>query len=495
MDLDFDTLDTFSADALAEHMTRCIKTGKYAAGLRLPSVRALAKRLGVAPGTVAKAYARLQDEGFLAAERGRGTFVLSRWSLAARTEGGGSPIATSFLGHHPRAALVARWLANTMVTDGIQLMGGYGDPKKPLARGFTASLEEHDTANDITRLYMADGAPQALSQVAARFSQLMQAPVAENSIIFGQGANLLLDTTLRAITRPGDVIMAEDPTYYGALDLFEAYGLEVVPISRTAAGLDLDELDRVCARERSRLLYFTGSPSNPFGLVMDDREEGMFRDIVRRRGLTVIEDSSLWPFQYSEPWRRPLFATDVGNQVILICSLSKWLFPSLRLAVAIGTSRNFGRVRLVHRGMMRISSCFPQLPFATYISSQSFERDLQSACALYREARDVAASALELHLPDDVGVTLPGGGFTIWLNLPPTISADRLYAECLRFGVYPLPGHIFSFDRREADGLRLAFGQNDAAQLAEAISRLGKAMQAARIVTTSKTFGFGAVVA
>lgn len=494
----FDTLDTFSAEALGRHLTHAIETGHIAAGTRMPSVRALAKRLGVAPGTVAKAYAGLRDRALVATERGRGTFVCADRAVLAQTEGiARVPPASAFLGRHPRATLAARWLADTMVADGIQLMGGYGDPCKPLAKGFSNFVSEHGIAavGDITQLYPAEGARPARAMVAERLTRLTGQTVGESSIVFGQGANLLLDTTLRALTRPGDAIITEDPTYYGALDLFEAYGLAIAPVRRTSIGLDLDELVRLCSADRCRLLYLTGSPSNPLGLVMDDREEEALREIVRRFDLTVIEDSSLWLFQYGKASRRPLFATDINHHVILICSLSKWLFPSLRFGFAAGTSRTFARINVVNRGVMRITSSFPQFAVGRYLRGKAFERDLEAARGLYAEARNAALEAIATHLPDDIGYVTPGGGFTIWLDIPDSVSLDRLYAECLRCGVYPLPGHVFAVDNGTSNGLRIAFGQNSVERLDEGIRRLGQAMRAARTRTPPEQADFGAALA
>lgn len=494
----FDTLDTFSAEGLDQHLTNAIQTGRIPAGTRMPSVRALARQLGVAPGTVAKAYTGLQDRGLVAAERGRGTFVCADRAVFGQM---GSTVraspAAAFLGRHPRATLTARWLADSMVADGVQLMGGYGDVRKPLARAFSDFVARNGVAatGDITQLYPAEGARAARAMVAERISRLAGCPLDEGSIVFGQGANLLLDTTLRALTRPGDTIMTENPTYYGALDLFEAYGLNVAPVRRSAAGLDLDELARLCAAERCRLLYLTGSPSNPLGLVMGDDEEEALREIVRRFDLTVIEDSSLWPFQYGRSRLRPLFSTDISQHVILICSLSKWFFPSLRFAVAIGTSRTFARVNVVNRGVMRITSSFPQFAVAQYLHDDAFEADLEASRVLYLEAREATVRGIAAHLPDDVRHVMPDGGFTIWVNVPPSIPLDRLYAECLRCGVYPLPGHVFAVDGTSGNGLRIAFGQNSADRLDEGIRRLGQAMRAARTTGSTESGDFGKALA
>jgi len=439
----------------------------------------MSQETGLAPGTVARAYRMLRDRGLLRAGVGQGTFVSDRSgpALAPRRLSGDGP--AEIAGRHARAALTSRWLFEARANDGIQLMGGYGDVGKALAQGLIARIGERGIASAaaIATLHPADGAAEARNAIADRFTRLMGRHVTGEELVLSHGAHALLDMALRAMTRPGDTILTEHPTYYGALDLFEAHGLDVVPIARTPRGLDLAALEHACRTRSPRLFYFTGSPSTPCGHVLEEGEARDLLALVKKWHLPTIEDSALWPFRFDGRPLPPLYAQDDSALVIHICSLSKWFFPSLRFAVALGTSRSFARLRLVNRGVTRISSVYPQFAVADYLASSAFETDFRSSVAAYAEACDALLAGLHRHLPGRLRPEAPRGGFSVWIELPSRLAPERLYGQCMREGVYPLIGRIFTLKSEEVTGLRLAFGQNPPARLEEASRRLGTALR------------------
>jgi|GEM_PF-2299998 len=466
-----------NAAGLAQSIEIKILNGTYAAGARLPSTRDMSEQLGIAPGTVARAYRQLQERGLLQATTGRGTFVAGP-SEREDLWDGDHVYFDNDLPEFSRAALTNRWLFESRASDGIQLMGGYGDVNKPLGQGLLRQMASERDAfgNRIAELQPADGADDPRTLIAKRLSQMMDHLIEPREIIFGNGAHTLLDMALRALTRPNDIILAEHPTYYGALDLFDAHRLKVIPISRGRDGLDLGALEAAIRVYRPKLFYFTGSPSTPRGNCLNKTERRELLGIIRRTRLPAIEDSSLWPFNLDSAPTRPLFANDETDSIIHICSFSKWFFPSLRFAVALGRSREFVRLRQINRGITRIQSAFPQFEIADYLGSATFEADLEASINEYRAARDELFDALSDRLPRNIVPQRPTAGFSLWIDLPGSVSTSQLYGQCTRHGVYPLPGKVFSLEDRTEPGLRLAFGQNKKRDLKLAAERVAKSI-------------------
>ena len=463
---------------IIEDIERRILSRELLPGARMPSTRALSSEIGVAAGTVARAYRQLIDRGLLVATVGRGTFVADT-DVRNTVWANGYARTDDTTPEFSRAALTNRWLFESRANDGIQLMGGYGDVEKPLGRGLLTSIEAHTRPLDrrFHDLHPADGAAGPRAVVAQALGRMMLRDIAPSQIVLGNGAHTLLDMTLRALVRSGDTILAEHPTYYGALDLFDAYRLKVVPISRSAAGLDFAALEIAARTRHPRLLYLTGSPSTPCGHRLAPEDQTRLLALHRRMRLPIIEDSSLWPFSFDGEVDRPLFSLDEDDLVIHICSFSKWFFPSLRFAAAMGCSREFTRLRHINRGITRISSAFPQFAVSDYLESADFPRDLAASIASYETARNVLCDALQTHLPRHMTVDCPSAGFSVWLDLPKRISPSRLYGQCMRLGVYPLLGSVFSLEDRPVMGVRLAYGQNSEAELVEAARRFGKAIE------------------
>lgn len=470
-----DTLDTISADALAELIEERIFSGELKPGERLPSTRATSAAHGIAPGTVARAYRKLVARGLLSATVGRGTFVAG----ATRPAGGGMREIDNGSDLFARAALTNRWLFESRAADGIQLMGGYGDVHKPLGTGLIAALQDHGAAHRdvIAELHPPDGAIGPRETIAGRLGAMMGRDIGQDQIILGDGAHAFLDMTLRALTRQGDTILAEHPTYYGALDLFGAHRLKVIPVERGPNGLDLDALDVAARTTAPRLFYFTGNPSTPRGHVLSAPQRQALLALLKKWQLPTIEDSALWPFMFDGRPDPPLANADEDGLVILICSLSKWFFPSLRFAAAIGSGPCFDRLRMINRGITRISPAYPQFAIADYLADATFERDLAASIAAYAGAGRLFVDHLQKALPRRVGIQVPTGGFTVWLDLPETISASQLYGQCLRLGVYPLLAKVFALETRKVSGMRLAFGQNTDADLLEGAQRISRGIE------------------
>ncbi len=153
--------------------------------------------------------------------------------------------------------------------------------------------------------------------------------------------------------------------------------------------------------------------------------------------LPVIEDSSLWPFSFEGQPCRPLYSQDEDNLTIHICSFSKWFFPSLRFAAALGRSPEFRQLRQVNRGITRITSAFPQFAVSHYMKSGRFASDLQASNVAYEKARNALFESLKRSCPNDASFQRPDAGFSIWVDLPLQVSSSQLYGQCMRLGVYP----------------------------------------------------------
>lgn len=466
------------ASDIVQNIENRIIKGELSPGARMPSTRTLSSDLGVAPGTVARAYRQLTERGLLTATTGRGTFVANTQDQSkiwpdrfARTD--------DTLPEFSRAALTNRWLFESRANDGIQLMGGYGDVNKPLGQGLLARIKDHGGPLDprFHELQPADGAMQPRTSIARCLGRMMLRDIEPGQIVLANGAHTLLDMTLRALTRPGDAILVEHPAYYGALDLFDAHRLKVIPISRTEVGLDLSALEIVARTHDPKFFYFSGSPSTPCGHMLNTDDQMRLLSIHRRLRLPIIEDSSLWPFSFDDQRFAPLFSLDRDDLVIHICSFSKWFFPSLRFAVAIGTSREFTRLRQINRGITRISSAFPQFAVGEYLESPAFASDMTASVKVYESARDAFCTSLERHVPTKIKLRRPEAGFSVWLDIPQRLSSSQLYGQCTRLGVYPLLGKVFSLEDKPISGVRLAYGQNSETSLVEGARRFGKAIE------------------
>jgi len=466
-------------DLIAMGVRSAAAGGGVKTGDRVPSTRALAAALAVSPVTVSAAYRQLLAEGLLRSHVGRGTFVEAVTEVApsAGVERDTVPI---LLAENPgaRVRLVSRWLAAVDRKTGINLLGGYSDTALPPAQGYlkhlTGQLRRHpEVALEFAR-GLGDGtAREAVSLFAARH---LGVDVRPEHIFVGTSAHQFLDAITRTFLEPGDVVICEAPTFYSALDLFAIAGLKVVPIPSDEDGINPAALERALLAHRSKLIYLTGSPSNPRGKCPPLARQQQILDLAHRHQALVIEDSSLFPYWFE---RRPvqLKSLDRAGQVILLCSFSKLLFSGLRLAAAVASPLVARRLGDALQSYWRIGAVLPQRALASYIQSERMATDLNSARLTYLQRRNVLVEALGKCMDAPVQA-IPDGGLTLWLDLPPGVSGESVCERLVAEGIHALPAEIFLPAQGGTDGLRLSYAQASEADLRRAAPVIARTIRA-----------------
>jgi DNA-binding transcriptional MocR family regulator len=455
-------------EIVADEIRLAIGSGMLAPGERLPSTRALATALGISTVTVASAFTRLVDSGLLVAQVGRGTFV------------GAPPPAPAAAAIHPasdiwlpaeqpgaRQRLVARWMSAVDAGSGLNLVGGYADPRLPPAQGylrhFRRLLKEKPEAPFAFTLGLGDAA--AREAVAGFAAAAFGVATRAEQVFVGASAHQFLDVVVRSFLEPGDVVVCDSPTYYGALDLFALYGLRVATVPSDGEGPLPDALEQVLAIHRPKLLYLTGSPRNPEGGVPGPSRQQQIMALVAAHPIVTVEDSSLFPYVYDQK-ATPLKSLDQMGQVITLCSFSKMLFAGLRVAAAIASPGIARRLGNALQSYVRMGAALPQQAVAAYVASDRFFGDLAAARTIYRSRRDALAAALAASPLLAAGLRPPAGGLSQWLRLPDGVSGQAL---CERLGlrrVFALPGDVFMPFPDNTGAIRLSFAQNDEDDLA-----------------------------
>ncbi|WP_043841659.1 PLP-dependent aminotransferase family protein [Roseivivax marinus] len=310
---------------LAHALCGMISDGGLTAGDRLPPVRDLAYALGVTPGTVARAYAILTDEGWADGQVGRGTFV----AAPGAAEQGAEPEYPPRNGA-PDATRIA--LFGPSVPD----MGQVG-----LINAAFARLADRPAANLLN--YPSRAGYAAAREAAVRWLGAAElGPLHHEDLVMchgGQsGVSLVLQTVLRG-ARP--VVLVEELSYPGFRRAAELMRAEVVSVPMDGEGLIPEALDRIVAETGAQVLCTSPEVHNPTGICTPaDRREAIAR-VARRRGLHVLEDDCYRLGGRRGATYRALLP-DLGWYV---ASLSKGLTPALRIGFAVAPREEAGALR------------------------------------------------------------------------------------------------------------------------------------------------------
>ena len=299
-----------------------------------------------------------------------------------------------------------------------------------------------------------------------------------NDIIITSGAQQALDLIAKTFIDPGDISLAEGPTYLGALQAFTAYQPDVrcVPFDEQGMRMDLleEELARIAQEgksDRIKFCYTIPNFQNPGGVTMSPERRARLLELSHEHGFIVIEDDPYGRLRYDGGHLIPLKALD--DDVVYLGTISKVFAPGLRTGWIVAPADILSRINLVKQGSDLCGSSFDQVVVEHYFTDTPWEKTLQKFVKTYRVRRDAMLAALEEFFPPEASWTHPEGGFFVWVTLPSYVDLDSMLPIALANGVTYTPGNGFYPDGKTGrNSMRIAFCYEDPDDIREAIRRL-----------------------
>ncbi|MFL6138953.1 MAG: PLP-dependent aminotransferase family protein [Frankiaceae bacterium] len=297
-----------------------------------------------------------------------------------------------------------------------------------------------------------------------------------DDIVVTVGSQQGLDIVTRMFCDPGDVILAEAPSYVGALGVFASYQAEVVHVAMDDDGLVPDALREALARlerqgRRPKLLYTVPNYQNPAGVSLAVSRRDEIVEIAAKAGVLVMEDNPYGLLGFDEEPRLALRARDAGN-VIYLGSFSKTFAPGLRVGWVLAPPTVRQRLVLASEAAVLCPPTLNQYLVTEYLATQPWQQQVKVFRDLYRERRDATLAALTELLPPGCRWTRPSGGFYVWLTLPPGLNSKTMAARAIQAGVAYVPGTGFYADGSGAPHLRLSYCYPEPDRIREGVRRL-----------------------
>jgi 2-aminoadipate transaminase len=379
-----------------------------------------------------------------------------------------------------RSSAMRDLMAITARPEVISLAGGLPDtttfPPEDLA-ALMARVAEHASARALQ--YGPTEGMEALKDCIVKVMAEEGMDVGTDELLVTTGGQQVIDLVCKTLVDPGDVVVAEGPTYPGAVPTFAAYEADVVQIAMDADGMRIDlleeTLDRLDRERRTpKFIYTVPTFQNPAGVTMAlDRRHRLVR-LAAERELLVLEDNPYGLLRYEGDPLPPLYALDRGEYVIYLGTFSKILSPGLRLGWTAAPRPVLEKLNLGKQGADLCSSTFGQHFVIEYFAQRNWRDLLGSLRELYRRRRDTMFEALAEHLPREAEWTRPAGGLFVWATLPAYIDTTDLLARALREHVAFVPGRAAYLDGRGGSSMRLNFSGVSEDQLHEGVARIGK---------------------
>ncbi|MDH3474577.1 MAG: PLP-dependent aminotransferase family protein [Rhodospirillales bacterium] len=402
--------------AIAEALAEDIDQGRLAAGERLPTHRDLAWRLGVTVGTVSRAYAEAERRGLIAGEVGRGTFIRERVpvDLPAQAETDGDFIDLSF---------------NFM----------QGHTEDPALREALAELSRDPALDRVLGYEMGLGQATHRAAGAAWLGEMGLAAEA-GEIAVTAGAQHAMQLAVSAVTRPGDVIMTEELTYYGIKSIAAHRELRLHGLAMDEFGIQPEALDAACRGTGAKTLYCIPTLQNPTASVMPEARRREIAEICKRHGVYVIEDD-IYGFLPTEA--PPPLTSHLPESGIYLTSLSKCVAPALRVGFLRCDAALLDRIGEALRATSLMASPLTAEAAARLI------RDGRARRIALRQRREAEARQQR------AAETLPAGSYDshpqayhLWLKLPEPWRREIFATEARVRGVGIAPAEVFAVGRQ-----------------------------------------------
>jgi DNA-binding transcriptional MocR family regulator len=412
-------------NALAED----IAAGRLRHGQALPTHRALARALGVDLTTVTRAYTEARRQGLTAARVGAGTFV--------------------------RAAAPAS--QRVPVSPGIDLsmnlppQPGAADLDGRFAEALGALRAEQGLAPYMT--YQQPGGTLAERQIAALWLSPVVPGLPAERLLIAPGTQAALFALLMMLAKPGGVVLAERLTYPGlkaAAAAAAVAGVGLAGVDMDGEGMIPDALDRAAREHAADVVYLVPTIHNPTTVTMSPQRRAAIADVVRTRGLTLIEDD---PHAFLVPGTVPI-ATLVPEQVYLTMSLSKCIAPGLRTSLVVVPERSAGqRLASLLRAMMQMPA-----PLMTAVATRWMRDGEANAIIEAVRAEAKARQTLARDALRGLDYASNPAGHHVWLPLPEHWPAARFAVALERRGLAVVTADAFAIDGKAPNAVRLALG-------------------------------------
>ncbi len=463
---------THRYEALAETIITLVDNGTLRPGMRAPSLRRLAAQNRASMSTALQAYRLLEDRGVLEARPKSGFYVANGSKVSLQTPAVSKPPA--------KAAPVA-------VGSGVlELLEHAANPNLvPLGCAIPSAdlLAASRLDRFLARAARAQGTDYNI-YTEPRGDANLRTEIARRGLQWGQilapqdiavtcGCTEALSLALRAVTRRGDTVAIESPTYFGILQVLEALGLKALELPTDATeGIELAALEKALKSKRISVCLLSSNFNNPLGFAVSAEKKQAILALLTRHKVPLIEDDIYGDIYFGKERPQPFSAFMPEADILYCSSFSKTLAPGYR----VGWVASRHHMQRVLEGKFATTLCGPALPqaaLAEFLATGGYDNHLRRLRRVFPDHIDRMVRTIDRSFPRSTRVSRPAGGFVLWLELPEGFDSRRLFRRALEEGICFAPGDAFSASGRYGNCLRLSCGHDWTPRIEAAVETLG----------------------
>jgi DNA-binding transcriptional MocR family regulator len=427
-------------------------------GDKLPSVRVLSEEYGISMGTAFQAYYHLEGKGLIEARPKSGYYV----RFNNKRFPGVPKVTTpeSVVNEVSTQEMISNVFQHISADDLINLSVAAPQtellPSAKLNKSVVHALRasKHHCLN-----YEDVQGNKELRKQVAKLAFNWNGKYSAEDVVITAGCMEALVMCLKAVTRRGDTVAIESPTYFGIFQVMESLGLKVLEIPTCPVeGIELDDLERAINTFDIKACVFVPSFHNPLGSCMPDEKKKQLVQLLTQKQIPLIEDDIYGELYFGKQRPRTCKSFDTEGWVLHCSSLSKSLAPGYRIGWCI-PGRFLQRVKELKQMHTISGTTLTQAAMAHFLSIGRYEYHLKNLRkALHTQCLRYTQSIIQ-YFPQDVKLTRPAGGFVLWVEMNKEVDAYKLYQEAMKYGISIAPGQIFSASGDYRNCIRIGYGR------------------------------------
>lgn len=458
---------------VADRIEQLISKRALKVGDKLLSVRALSKEQGISLSTAFQAYYHLESKGLIEARPQSGYYIKFSPQHTLEVPTCSEPInevvpvslddMISSIYHDLRSNSLLNF---SLGAPSYKLL-----PAAKMNKSVVQALR--DSGDSCLNYEHIQGNVDLRKQIA-RLSFNWGGALSENDIVVTAGCMEALSLCLKAVTKPGDAVAIESPTYFGIFQAMESLGLKVVEVpTDPATGVDLDYLEHAIPRFDIKACMFVCNFNNPLGSCMPEQKKKQLVDLLAKRDIPLIEDDIYGELFFGKTRPRTCKSYDRKGLVLQCGSFSKSLAPGYRIGWAIPGRFKEQIIRLKRMNSVSTNT-LAQVAISHFLQKGRYELHLRHLRkSLYTQYLKYTQAVCEF-FPEDTKITRPQGGFVLWVEMDKRVDAYKLHKRALRQQIGIAPGHIFSTQGKFQNCFRLSYGLPWSEKVEHGIRTLGE---------------------
>lgn len=412
-------------------------------GDRIPSVRTVSKELGISINTVFQAYSVLEAKGAITSRPKSGYYINAFAKNALSKPGSTEPIP---LPSEVEMSSMATAMMKNAKEHGIvnlSILAPVNEflPVSKLNKAVHASLKE--LSGDNFQYPLVEGHPRLLKQIA-RHTFDWNRSIPQDQILVTNGCMEAINLCLDVLTKPGDIVAIESPTYHGILQSLERRQLKALEIPVDPdLGLDIDELEMALVKNKVTACIFMPACHHPLGVSMAEENKIRLLKVLSEKDIPLIEDDSLGELCFTRNRPLPAKAYDQGDNVLYCSSFSKSLAPGFRIGW-VSAGKYHAKLLSLKFGSNISTTGILQDAIGRYLESGQYDTHLFRMRSALQSQVMKYTNAINTYFPDQTKISTPMGGLSLWVELPKSVDGLVLQRKAIKAGIGICPGHIFS---------------------------------------------------